>query len=180
VVLPYTGPSIDTFVKEFGKYDLLAYMNKYWVSQGGPSPNFWGHEFSKHATCYSTFDAPCYGPEYVEHQDVIDFFQTAIMYYMRLPTYVWLAKKGITPSNSTTYTLSNMQAALTDAYGKVQMFRATPPYILMDCQELLHILAAAGLGTIQQPLAKDRQTREGQLSAKVRNKNPDPEERELG
>jgi ribonuclease T2 len=39
------------------------------------------------------------------------------MYYMRLPTYEWLAKSGITPSNTTTYTLSDMQAALTDGNG---------------------------------------------------------------
>jgi hypothetical protein len=50
-------------------------------------------------------------------QDLIDFFSTAIMYYMRLPTYEWLAKSGITPSNTTTYTLSDMQAALTDGHG---------------------------------------------------------------
>lgn len=114
----YTGPGIDTFVEAFGKYDLLEYMKKYWVSQGEPSPDFWAHEFSKHATCFSTFDVPCYGPEYVEHQDVIDFFQTAIMYYMRLPTYTWLANKNIVPSNTTSYTLSDMQAALTGAFGK--------------------------------------------------------------
>jgi ribonuclease T2 len=112
-------------VKAFAKYDLLAYMNKYWVSQGGPSPEFWAHEFSKHATCYSTFDVPCYGPGYVEHEDVIDFFQTAIMYYMRLPTHVWLANKGITPSNTTTYALSDMQAALTAGFGKPKHCQAS-------------------------------------------------------
>ena len=67
-VPPYNGPDVSTFISAFGKYDLLAYMNKYWVSQGGSSVGFWAHEFSKHATCYSTFDVPCYGPEYVQHE----------------------------------------------------------------------------------------------------------------
>jgi ribonuclease T2 len=95
------------------------------VSQGGPSPNFWAHEFSKHATCYSTFDVPCYGPEYVEHEDVIDFFETAIMYYLRLPTHVWLANKGMKPSNTTTYSLSDMRAALTAGFGKSKHYQAS-------------------------------------------------------
>ena len=78
VVPPYNGSSIDTFLEPFGKYDLLAYMNTYWISQGSPNGDFWGHEFSKHATCFSTFDVPCYGPQYVEHEDVVDFFQTVM------------------------------------------------------------------------------------------------------
>jgi ribonuclease T2 len=40
--------------------DLLAYMKKYWVNQGAPSWELWAHEFSKHATCYSTFQKECY------------------------------------------------------------------------------------------------------------------------
>ena len=125
---PYTGPSVSTFISAFGRYDLLAWMNKYWVNQGAPNSAFWAHEFSKHATCYSTFDVPCYGPEYVLHEDLIDFYQTAIMYYMRFPTYTWLAAAGITPSNSTTYTLSDMQGALTKASGKVLTHTATSAY----------------------------------------------------
>lgn len=49
-VPPYKGPNIGTFLEPFGKYDLLEYMNKYWISQGSPNYDFWGHEFSKHAT----------------------------------------------------------------------------------------------------------------------------------
>lgn len=125
VISPYTGPSVDTFLPPFGKYDLLAYMNKYWVSQGSPNPSFWAHEFSKHATCYSTFDLPCYGPQYVEHEDVIDFFQTAVLYYERLPTYTWLANAGIVPSNTTKYSLADIQSALTTAYGALPYIGCT-------------------------------------------------------
>jgi ribonuclease T2 len=127
VVPPYTGPGVDTFINAFGKYDLLAYMNKYWINQGASNEAFWAHEFSKHATCYSTFDVPCYGPNYVPHQEVIEFYETAIMYYKRNPTYDWLAKAGITPSNSTTYTLSDMQDALTAEFGAVPYIGCSGP-----------------------------------------------------
>jgi hypothetical protein len=52
------------------------------------------------------------------------------MYYMRLPTYDWLAKSGITPSNTTTYTLSDMQAALTDGHGPSQQSQPSVRQIL--------------------------------------------------
>ncbi|KAK4997510.1 hypothetical protein LTR66_003091 [Elasticomyces elasticus] len=127
LVQPYTGPNIGTFVERFGKYNLLEYMNKYWVSQGSANSDFWGHEFSKHATCFSTFDVPCYGPRYVEHEDTIDYFQTAILYYRRLPTWGWLAAAGIRPSNTTTYSLADMQRALTTGYGALPYIGCTGP-----------------------------------------------------
>jgi ribonuclease T2 len=29
----YTGPNIGTFLEPFGRYDLLEYMNNYWIAQ---------------------------------------------------------------------------------------------------------------------------------------------------
>ncbi|KAF2834505.1 ribonuclease T2 [Patellaria atrata CBS 101060] len=116
-VIPYTGPDIGTFVEDAGRADLKGWMNKYWIAQNQPNPDFWGHEFSKHATCFSTFDVPCYGPHYRKHEDVIDFFETTIMYYLRLPTYKWLTSSHIVPSNSTTYSVSRIQNALKKKYG---------------------------------------------------------------
>ncbi|KAL1310471.1 hypothetical protein AAFC00_000763 [Neodothiora populina] len=127
VVPPYTGPNIGTFLEPFERFDLLAWMNKYWINQGAPNSDFWGHEFSKHATCYSTFDVPCYGPEYVEHEEVVDFFQTAIMYYRRLPTWDFLASAGIKPSNTTTYSLSSFQSALNKGYGALPYIGCSGP-----------------------------------------------------
>ncbi|EIM92241.1 ribonuclease T2 [Stereum hirsutum FP-91666 SS1] len=111
-VTAYTGPGVDTFVKDFGRQDLLDFMNKYWVSQGEKNEGFWAHEFSKHATCTSTFDVACYGPDYKEHQDVVDFFQAVIRAFKMFPTYDILAASGIVPSNKTTYPLSQIQTAL--------------------------------------------------------------------
>jgi ribonuclease T2 len=126
-VVPYKGPNIGTFLEPFGRYDLLAWMNKYWIAQNQPNPDFWGHEFSKHATCYSTFDVPCYGPNYREHEEVVDFFDTAIAYFQKLPTYDWLAGKGIKPSNSTRYTLSDIQKTLKKHHGAIPFIGCSGP-----------------------------------------------------
>lgn len=148
VVPPWRGPNIGTFLQALGKLDLIAWMNKYWINQGAPNTDFWyarifllchpsrrreslqlyrGHEFSKHGTCFSTFDVPCYGPSYVNHSDVVDFFETAILYYNRLPTYGWLSAANIRPSNSTNYTLSDMQSALGKGYGAVPYLGCSGP-----------------------------------------------------
>lgn len=66
-------------------------VNKYWINQGAPNDVFWAHEFSKHATCTSTFDVACYGTDYKKHQDLVDFFQAAIRAYKQYPTYDMLA-----------------------------------------------------------------------------------------
>ncbi|GME41503.1 Ribonuclease T2 [Neofusicoccum parvum] len=107
-VPPYNGSDISSFLVPFGRY---------WIAQNQPNWYLWAHEFSKHATCFSTFDLPCYGPRYQPHEDVVDFLETAVLFDRRLPTFTWLADAGITPSNSTTYTLADIQDALTDAYG---------------------------------------------------------------
>lgn len=60
----YKGEPIDRWFGPYGKLDLLAYMNKYWVSQSDANWVFWAHEYSKHATCFSTFQTECY----VRHQ----------------------------------------------------------------------------------------------------------------
>ncbi|OCK82106.1 ribonuclease T2 [Lepidopterella palustris CBS 459.81] len=139
VVPPYNGSNIGTFLEPFGKFDLLAYMNKYWISQGSPNYDFWAHEFSKHATCYSTFDVPCYGPEYRQHEEVVDFFETAIKFYKKVPTFRWLHGAGIKPSNTTTYSLDAIQSTLAHHHGAV-------PYI--GCSGPRYNTTAAGNGTM--------------------------------
>jgi ribonuclease T2 len=66
-------------------------VEQYWVSQGESNAAFWAHEFSKHATCTSTFDVACYGPDYKKHQDVVDFFQATVRAFQQYPTYEFLA-----------------------------------------------------------------------------------------
>jgi ribonuclease T2 len=111
---------------------------RYWISQGSPNGDFWGHEFSKHATCYSTFDLPCYGPQYRKHEEVIDFFETAVMYYQTLPTHRWLAEAAIQPCNATTVSLREVQVALTAGFGAL-------PYV--GCSGPRYNATAAGQGS---------------------------------
>jgi ribonuclease T2 len=127
VVPPWTGATIDNWIKDAGKYDLLDWMNKYWINQGASNAEFWAHEFAKHATCFSTFDLPCYGPQYVPHQDVIEYFETAVLYELRLPTYKWLTDAGITPSNTTRVALKDVQNALVAGYGKLPFVGCSGP-----------------------------------------------------
>ncbi|CDO75501.1 hypothetical protein BN946_scf184935.g37 [Trametes cinnabarina] len=115
-VPPYNGPGVDTFVAEFGRFNLLDFMEKYWVSQGSPNSDFWGHE---HATCTSTFDVACYGPYYQKNQDVVDFFDAVVRAYKMYPTWEILAASGILPSNKTTYSLTQLQTALKAQTGSI-------------------------------------------------------------
>lgn len=50
-VPPYKGPGVDTFIEKFGRYDLLEFMNAYWINQGGSNVDFWGHEVSYKRLC---------------------------------------------------------------------------------------------------------------------------------
>ncbi|KAG2155619.1 ribonuclease T2 [Suillus clintonianus] len=118
-VPPYEGPSVRTFIKDFGRSDLLQYMDAFWINQGAPNEDFWAHEFSKHATCTSTFDVACYEPGYQEHQEVVNFYETVTKVFQMYPTYNILAAAGILPSNTTTYTLSQITNALYSQTGAV-------------------------------------------------------------
>ena len=94
-------------------------MSKYWINQGAPNSDFWAHEFSKHATCTSTFDIACYGPDYQKNQDVVDFFEAVVRAFKMFPTFDMLAASGIFPSNKTTYSLSQIQTALKAQTGAI-------------------------------------------------------------
>lgn len=102
-------------------------MNTHWIAQTGPNHVLWAHEFSKHATCFSTFDIPCYGPQYVKHQEVVSFFETTISYFKRFTTWEWLAKHNIQPSNSTSYTKNDLEDALTIEFGATPYLGCSGP-----------------------------------------------------
>ncbi|KAH7379185.1 ribonuclease T2-like protein [Phaeosphaeria sp. MPI-PUGE-AT-0046c] len=135
----YNGSNIGTFLEPFGRYDLLEYMNNYWIAWQQDNAGFWGHEFSKHATCFSTFNVPCYGPQYRKHEDVVDFFETAIKYYKRFPTFEWLEAADITPSNTTGYTYADIRDVLFEEHGGV-------PFI--GCNGPRYNTTAAGKGSL--------------------------------
>ncbi|KAI0404418.1 ribonuclease T2 family protein [Xylaria palmicola] len=126
-VKPWKGEPISNFIKRFRKYDLLAYMEKYWTGLNQPSWYLWAHEFSKHATCFSTFDTECYGPAYAPREEVPEFFATVATYFERLPTWRWLADAGIAPSNRTAYALADLQGALRAGFGHVPYIGCAGP-----------------------------------------------------
>ncbi|KFH47797.1 Ribonuclease Trv-like protein [Hapsidospora chrysogenum ATCC 11550] len=103
-VPPYKGEPIDRWFEPNGKTDVLEYMKKRWVGLGQPSWILWAHEYSKHATCFSTFQEECY---------------TTIAYYRTLPSWGWLSAASIRPSNTTAYSLSSIQGALTQGFGEL-------------------------------------------------------------
>ncbi|CAL3973197.1 unnamed protein product, partial [Diplocarpon coronariae] len=65
-----------------GSYTQYSHMNKFWTAQAQPNPDFWAHEFSKHATCFSNFVLPCYSPANQNHSEVVDYFETAYLLYI--------------------------------------------------------------------------------------------------
>lgn len=113
--------------------------SRFWIGLNQSDWILWAHEFSKHATCFSTFDVECYGPLYRKNEDLVDFLETVVSYFETLPTWRWLACKGIHPSNSTAYSLADIQGALAQKYGVL-------PYV--GCSGPKYNTTEAGKGSL--------------------------------
>ncbi|KIK70755.1 hypothetical protein GYMLUDRAFT_235173 [Collybiopsis luxurians FD-317 M1] len=146
VVPPYTGPAVDTFIKAFGRLDLLEYMNTYWINLDAPNVDFWAHEFSKHGTCISTFDVACYGSTYKAHADVVNFFDSVIRAFHQYPTFDMLAAVGILPSNKTGYAIEEIQNALIAQTGALPYIGCINGNILSEVYYYHHVLGTAQYG----------------------------------
>ncbi|KAK0481652.1 ribonuclease T2 [Armillaria novae-zelandiae] len=145
VVPAYKGPGVNTFVKSFGRDDLLDYMNTYWINQGAPNADFWAHE---HATCTSTFDVSCYGASYRRHEEVVNFFDTVARGFHHYPTFDILASAGIVPSNRTTYTLGQIQTAIATQTGAIPYLGCSPnATILSEVWYFNHVYGTEQYGT---------------------------------
>lgn len=91
-------------------------MNQYWKDYQGDDESFWEHEFNKHGTCISTLEPTCYN-NYKPQQEVVDYFQRTAFLFARLNSYKFLKQAGIVPSETKTYQLSAIQAALKKGHG---------------------------------------------------------------
>nr|BAC00516.1 ribonuclease T2 [Irpex lacteus] len=111
----YTG--IGDLLTAQGASDTLDFMNQYWVDINGQNEQFWEHEWSKHGTCYSTLETSCLPSGSPKGAEAVAFFQQVVTLFKTLPTYQWLAKAGITPDSSKTFTLSEITSALKSAAG---------------------------------------------------------------
>ncbi|KZO93975.1 ribonuclease Le37 [Calocera viscosa TUFC12733] len=110
-----TTPQI---LENAGATDVLSYMQTYWKNDpdDGSDEELWEHEWDTHGTCYSTLEPSCISSS-VQGQDAVYFFTRVVNTFQTLNTYNFLSSQGITPSSSTTHTLSSLQSALTAAYG---------------------------------------------------------------
>lgn len=53
-------------------------MRAYWLPDRGTAEHFWEHEWRKHGTCINTLAPACYGEDYSEGDEVVDFFTRAV------------------------------------------------------------------------------------------------------
>jgi ribonuclease T2 len=115
-------------------------MQQYWVDINGDDETFWAHEWGKHGTCINTITPSCY-TNYTPQEEVGDFFQKVVDLFKGLDTYKVcnyhpssetntaclilfqaLAAAGITPDSSKTYSLSDIQAALSNLHGGASVY----------------------------------------------------------
>ncbi|KAJ5941180.1 hypothetical protein N7516_001348 [Penicillium verrucosum] len=109
--------NISLILVDAGRADLLEYMSEYWKDFRGDDNNLWQHEWNKHGTCVSTLEPDCY-TDYLPQQEVVDYFDKTVEVYKELPTHEFLANAGIIPSQTRTYALADIEAALEQAHGK--------------------------------------------------------------
>jgi ribonuclease T2 len=86
-------------------------MDTYWpnLQSHGTSDSFWKHEWEKHGTCAADGSMPGISDE-------LSFFQYALDIHSSMPYAKTLAAYGVVPSNSQTYTLSQINQALTQTF----------------------------------------------------------------
>ncbi|KAF9997965.1 ribonuclease T2-like [Entomortierella chlamydospora] len=94
--------------------DMLDNMNTYWSSYTGDNNSFWSHEWSKHGTCVSTLAPSCIA-NYVQDEDVYNYFSTALGLRQKYDLYAALANAGITPGSNPN--VDDMHSAIQSAFG---------------------------------------------------------------
>lgn len=82
----------------------------------GTDADLWAHEWNKHGTCMSTLLPSCYS-DYAQAQEVVDYFDTTAKLSRSLPTFSFLERCGIVPSDKTTYALADIEHCLAEATG---------------------------------------------------------------
>lgn len=117
-------------------------MNTYWLSNSESAEAFWEHEWSTHGTCISTIEPSCYS-NYQAGEEAVAFFQVVVDLFKSLDTYTVrserylheinepfsqahhanndaqvLSNAGIVPSNTATYTSSQITKAISASFGQ--------------------------------------------------------------
>lgn len=112
--------------------ELLNNLETYWKSNNGNHESLWIHEYNKHGTCLSTLQPSCYerwagndnngksDKSYYKKRAVYDYFRVSYDLFKKLDSYKMLEKHGITPSNETTYSKSQILQALSSEFEGVE------------------------------------------------------------
>ncbi|QPG74927.1 hypothetical protein FOA43_002265 [Brettanomyces nanus] len=103
-------------LNKFGETDLLDKMTRIWKNFNGNDDELWVHEFNKHGTCMNTLKSDCYN-HFTPQQNVVDFYKRTVDVYDTLPTFEWLRKGGIVPSNTKTYTRAEIEDSIASQFG---------------------------------------------------------------
>ncbi|KAI9371167.1 ribonuclease T2-like protein [Aspergillus egyptiacus] len=114
--------NISLILVDAGRRDLLDEMSTFWKDNKGDDQTLWEHEWNKHGTCVSTLETHCY-PDYYPQQEVVDYFDKTVELFHDLPTHKTLAKAGIVPSYSQTYTRREIEDTLSEAHGATVTIR---------------------------------------------------------
>ncbi|KAJ3273025.1 ribonuclease T2-like [Blyttiomyces sp. JEL0837] len=102
----------------------LPQISTQWIAANGDTNWFWSHEWTKHATCFSTVNPSCYGSMYTKDKDIVDFFGAAFGLFQKYGVYEILAGAGILPDARVGYQLNDMNAAFSVALqGNVPAFQ---------------------------------------------------------
>ncbi|THH03046.1 hypothetical protein EW145_g6569 [Phellinidium pouzarii] len=117
----YSGEQIAQALQNTGQSDLVDYMNIFWVSDDESPEDFWAHEWATHGTCVSTLEPQCFSG-YSTAQEVVPYFETVVQLFKKFDTYSALTGAKIVPSSSETYTLVQLQDAVSSSLGFVPDF----------------------------------------------------------
>lgn len=125
------------FLESDSGLNLVNDLQKWWKSNNNNDQSLWVHEYNKHGTCINTMKPSCYSRWFEndsvkeENQDeyqklakrgIYDYFDISMKLYKHLNTFEFLSKHNITPSETETYTRSQISEALSDAFDGKQVF----------------------------------------------------------
>ncbi|KAF8624290.1 hypothetical protein AX15_005925 [Amanita polypyramis BW_CC] len=108
-----------------GPSDTLSFMKTYWVNNRGQTEQFWEHEWNKHGTCYSTLNPSCLPQGSPTGAEAVAFFQTVVRLFQQYNIYDALQASGITPTTHKTYSLSNLEDAISSTFGVTPVFHCS-------------------------------------------------------
>lgn len=130
---------------EISGKDLLSKLDALWKSNNNNAEALWIHEYNKHGTCIKTLRPICYSnamqesskkvssdkssssssknnQKYLAKQSVYDYFRITYNLYSSLDTFAMLKKQSIIPDKDASYTLAQIQNALSKGFNNSDVY----------------------------------------------------------